>query len=368
MKTFVRFAVAVLVLTAVCQVSLAGENYWVSGDGSANLTGQKAAGQAPCNSCNEAACCPEQCGSCATCGSDPCCCCEMGCDECPPWAIVGLFGVDAFKGISDYNGPSNFGVVTGLNIGVPIPGLRDYGFGWQIGLTYGAYDLDGRAPEANLVGIQSTAHTQQQTFVTTGFFRKAQCGQRLSFGMVYDWMYNCEWGVFGNNPTLGQWRGQVEYAMNACNGVGVWAAQRDRSSIQEMGRYTVSDRALSQVNMFWHHKFCSGADSWVWMGLPDHGRYSGDKSFADWMVGFNVQVPLSDRLALYGNASYLHPSAAAGADAAIEQGWDAGMGLVWYVGGYARSNAINGKCWTPYLQVANNSTFLVEQGFTAATP
>ena len=32
-------------------------------------------------------------------------------------------------------------------------------------------------------------------------------------------------------------------------------------------------RALSQVNLFWHHKFCSGADSWVWVGVPDHGRY-----------------------------------------------------------------------------------------------
>ena len=127
----------------------------------------------------------------------------------------------------------------------------------------------------------------------------------------------------------------------------------------------IDDRALSQVNLFWHHKFCSGADSWLWFGLPDHGRYDGDKSFADWMIGFNVQVPLSDRLALYANASYLHPSAAAGADAAVEQGYDVSMGIMWYFGGHARSNAINGKCWLPYLPVANNSTFLVEQGFDA---
>jgi len=36
------------------------------------------------------------------------------------------------------------------------------------------------------------------------------------------------------------------------------------------------------------------------------------------------------------------------------------MGIVWYFGGNARSNAINGKCNLPYLPVANNSTFLTD--------
>ena len=141
----------------------------------------------------------------------------MGCDECPPYGIVGFAGFDSFKGISDLVLPSNFGVVTGLNAGVPIPGLRDYGFGWQIGLSYGVYDLDGRVAAAD------ESHSQQQTFVTTGFFRKAQCDQRLSFGVVYDWMYNTEWGIAGNDPTMGQWRGQIEYAASGCNGIGLWA-------------------------------------------------------------------------------------------------------------------------------------------------
>ena len=53
--------------------------------------------------------------------------------------------------------------------------------------------------------------------------------------------------------------------------------------------------------------------------------------------------------------------AAAGPVGAVEQGYDVSMGIAWYFGGNARSNSINGKCWTPYLPVANNSTFLVEQ-------
>ena len=117
-------------------------------------------------------------------------------------------------------------------------------------------------------------HCQQQTFVTTGFFRKAKCDQRLSFGLVYDWMYNTDWGIYGNSPTLGQWRGQIEYSLNDCNGVGVWGAKQRSwlraATVCECG-FTVTNRAISQVNLFWHHKFaCSCADSWLWIGIPDH--------------------------------------------------------------------------------------------------
>ena len=66
-------------------------------------------------------------------------------------------------------GARNFGAVTTLNVGVPIPGLHDYGLGWQTGIGYGVYDFDGR-----ITGTD-TARSQQQTFVTTGFFRKANC-------------------------------------------------------------------------------------------------------------------------------------------------------------------------------------------------
>ena len=38
---------------------------------------------------------------------------------------------------------------------MPVPGLSDYGIGWQLGMTYGVYDFDGSAstrsspPKAN---------------------------------------------------------------------------------------------------------------------------------------------------------------------------------------------------------------------------
>jgi hypothetical protein len=199
----------------------------------------------------------------------------------------------------------------------------------------------------------------------------------VSFGLVYDWMMNTNWGILPINPTLGQWRSQIEYAFSGSNSIGLWGCKRDLGAEEVLtvdipGVTTIGldarTRAISQVNLFWHHKFCSGADSYLWAGIPDHGRFDEDGSVADWAIGANVQAPLTDALALYANASYLHPSAAAGVQGAIDAGWDVGMGVVWYFGRHAVSHSINGDCWEPYMAVANNSTFLVEQGLGVTVP
>jgi hypothetical protein len=346
MKTFVRTVMLLLAAGAVCQagLALAADFQWIpEGAASTTLVGEEkvaATGQAPCA---ESSCCGDS-------------CCSLGCDPWPCRGIVGFAGLDAFKGISDGDHPSNFGGVTGLNASIPVPGLSDYGIGWQLGMSYGVYDLYGSAAGDN------PAQSQQQIFLTTGFFHKAQGDRRLSFGLVYDWMINNNWGEEQVSPTLGQWRGQVEYAVSGSNAFGLWGCVRDHSSAQYVvGTGTVSNRAISQVNLFWHHKFETGADSWLWAGMPERERLSGDGSLGDWMIGANLQVPLSDRLALYANGSYFRPSQSAGAQAAVESGLDVGMGVVWYFGGHAVSHSINGARGLPYMPVANNSTFLVDQ-------
>lgn len=359
MKTFVRHAVALVAITVVCQSSftLADDYYWVDGGNrTATLVGdEKVAGQGQaCATVDPVSCCPDP-----TCGS---CCCDpgpyLGCDCCPCRGIVGFFGVDAFKGISDDALNSNFGAVAGLNSAIGAFGLADYGIGWQLGMSYGVYDWNG----GNLVNPRDN---QQQMFVTTGFFRKAAGDQRLSFGIVYDWMINDNWGVFGVNPTMGQWRGQIEWAVSGSNAFGLYGCIDDLFSVQNVqGQVTVRNQSLTQVNLFWHHKFVSGADSWLWVGAPENVRLGQPGSLGDFIVGANIQVPISERLALYGNAQYMHPSAAVGPNAAIEEDWNIGAGIVWYFGGHARSDKINGKCWLPYMPVANNSTFLVDQGVT----
>jgi len=356
MKTFVRHAVALLAVTVVCQgsLALAEDYYWVTGGGQAatSANDEKVAkpAQSDCAACDPASCCPEE-----SCGCGSCCPgLGLGCDAYPPRGIVGFAGFDSFKGVSDGTFQSNFGAVAGVNSAL---GLGNRGIGWQLGVSYGVYDFDGRS-------TLNQATSQQQIFVTTGFFRKARGDQRLSFGIVYDWMCNDQWGIYATSPTLGQWRGQVEWATSGSNAFGMYGCVRDLASAQAFQGAVVQTRGISQVNLFWHHKFEMGAHSHVWVGGVQTDRLNGQGSLGDAVIGASFEVPVSDRLALYGNAQYMHPSAVAGTVAAVEEGYNVGMGLAWYFGGHARSNRINGKCGLPYMPVANNSTFMVDQNLT----
>ena len=48
-------------------------------------------------------------------------------------------------------------------------------------------------------------------------------------------------------------------------------------------------------------------------------------------------------------------------------GYDVGMGVVWYFGHHAVSHSLNGACGLPYMNVANNTSFLVDQRATTGT-
>ena len=224
MKPSAQIAVALWALIAVCQPTAAPAGDYVQFSGgdqpATNVGAEEAAGQGQpvCLSSDPA---PG--------GDQPrgACCCDLGCDECPPFGIVGLVGLDAFKGVSDGQFEDNFGTVVSLSAGMPVFGLRDYGIGWQIGMSYDAYDYDGTG-----WALFDREGVQQQIFFTTGFFRKAHDDQRLSLGVVYDWMLNSYWGMFSTSPTLSQWRGQVEYSLGGCNALGAWGCLRDRGSEQ----------------------------------------------------------------------------------------------------------------------------------------
>jgi hypothetical protein len=358
MRTFVKSAAALVALAVLCQatMALADDYYWVTGNDQKPADEKAALQDKLCNPCDPA-CCPEdECG----CGGG-CAAGFLGCEEGPVFGMLGMFGFDSFKGVSDDSYNSNFGAVVGINAAMPV--LFERGIGWQLGMTYGAYDWDGDLPS----GLRKENSMQQQVFVTTGFFRKAGDDQRLSFGIVYDWMINDQWGYLGTHPTLGQWRGQAEWALSGRNAIGVYGCLRDRFADQvvtDVRTVSVRNQPVTQVNLFWHHKFAWGADSWVWVGAPEKYRVNHDGSFGDWIIGAKIEAPLSDYLAVYGNAQFMHPSAHAGKLASMEESWNIGAGIVWYFGGHAHSRAINGKCWTPYMPVANNSTFLVDQGIT----
>jgi hypothetical protein len=194
-------------------------------------------------------------------------------------------------------------------------------------------------------------------------FKKANERSNWSYGVVYDFMQNQAWGAFAVNPIMTQWRGQIAYATSAVNEFGVWGTYRDRgdTKLDSLGN-PVQVRAINQVNLFWHHKWAFGADSWFWGGFPNATRLNpiAGGSLGDFLVGGSVIAPLNDSISLYANMQYMHPSAAPGSIGSGEASWYVAFGLQYYIGGTARTPTVAGNCWLPYLPVANNGNFLVD--------
>ncbi len=315
-----------------------------------------AAGSCGCNSGGSGGC--ATCGSCDSCSSCDNGCCDLwaGCENCPDHTLILFTGFDSWRGFSDGSWVNNNGVNTGFNWGTNI---GDSNVGFQFGSSFGVYDWNGRG----FPGAEND-EAQTQVFITTGFFKKADGCSNWSAGIVYDWSINNNFGVFSNEPTLGQWRGTLSYAVNACNEFGFWGTLRDRSAIQQTPiapTGVVSFRSVNQANFFWHHKFEQGADSYIWFGFPDDSKLGPlEGSLGDFIVGGSVSAPISETLALYGNVAYMSPSAAPGVAASAEDTWNVGFGLAFYPYRNARTHTVSGSCSAPLQNVANNGTFFVD--------
>ena len=143
------------------------------------------------------------------------------CDECPNRGLVAFVGYDTWRSIVDGNWQNN-GIHSGVNFGTRLGRFSDWtGIGFQIGASVGAYNWSGTDYR-----LSHQDQAQPQGFVTYGFFRKANETSSWSAAVVQDWMLNSNYGVMAQNPTLGQWRGQAGYALNAWHEFGVWGAVR----------------------------------------------------------------------------------------------------------------------------------------------
>lgn len=271
-------------------------------------------------------------------------------EPCPRFNLQLWSGYESFQGIADA-GVGNNGGVSGFNAGAPLPWLEQYGIGTQFGLSSGTYDLMGRPTfESN--------RWQQQYYITAGLFRRADECSRWSFGLAYDWSINDNFGVFSDEPFLSQWRAQIGYALNPCNEIGVWGTWIDRT---DTSAGTRTYRPVSQVNLYWHHKYTAiCADTWLWLGQPTNGARGGNGTYGEFLVGSNNQVAINDKLALYINAALLKPSANAGGAGSAELGYQLGAGFIFYPTCGARSCTVAGRKWMPLMPVANNGNFWVD--------
>jgi hypothetical protein len=294
-------------------------------------------------------------------------------DHDPIFGLYAFSEVAAWRGIPTGSFPSNNGIVEGINAAAPLPFLGQYGFGAQLGGSYGAYNFSGHS------AVTSSNEVTQQAFLTGGFYRRADCDRRLSGGIVYDVMWNDNFGAYNAAPTLTQFRAQLGYAIGYWNEIGFWGTHRDMGSTNAVTipplalQQPAYFRGISQINIYWHHKWgVGGADTTLYFGVPDRIRLT-DPNFrnitgnlGNYILGATMNVPINNCLALYGNGTYMRPTTPLvdGSFGAIAGSWNVAFGIQYYPGKGARSSTVAGRSAMPYMPVANNGSFLTNTNRT----
>jgi hypothetical protein len=261
-----------------------------------------------------------------------------------------FFAGDGWKSIFDDDDNNNFGFRLGFNTGLALPGLS--ATRGQIGASYGAYDFHGRE---GLLGGDDPI--EQQLFLTAGLYRRSDVpdGDRISWGAVYDVLFTENAGEGADDIRLAQIRGTIGYSIGNSDEIGVWAAFRLMSSFAqiEQARVNITD----QVNAFWHHTWSYGGDTWLYVGWADDP--------GETVLGLRGEMPLNDRVALFGNFHYVIPGTRGGDmhprlpvdDIFNQETWNVSFGIVFYPGAKAGSRTVSGDRCLPLLPVADNASF-----------
>jgi hypothetical protein len=261
-----------------------------------------------------------------------------------------FFAGDAWKNNFDDDDNNNFGLRTGLNVGIDLPGQR--AVQGQFGLSYGAYDFHGREEILSL-----DDPIEQQLFATAGVFKRSmvRANDRLAWGAVYDLMVSEEAGERADSLRLAQGRGYVGWALTDRDEIGGWMALRLMNDYAERQRVKVN--VTDQANLFWHRTWLSGGDTTAYVGWADEP--------GETVVGLRARVPLNHRAAIFGNFHYIIPSTRGGDrhptigtdDMFTQEAWNVSFGIVFYRGRKAFNSDVSGRFGLPLLPVADNASF-----------
>lgn len=265
---------------------------------------------------------------------------EQGDDCWHPLDTLMLFGgLEGSKQPQDFGVNANFGSRWAFNWGFPL--LQEYGIGAQIGTSINQTD--------NAVQVferlsQSTNRTQN--FSTIGVFQRIN-NWRWAIG--YDFLYESYYDQF----FLGQWRGRGGYAVTEKDEFGVWFAISQHSDSGNFSTIPVTLTPLTQGSAYWQHQFSAGTRTTAWAGVSEgHAQANlalGDlkKTGPQFVFGAEIDVPLNQFFAIYGQANFISP-----ADTGTV---DSYLGIAYYPGGHAFPTTRSP--FEPLLALANSTMF-----------
>jgi hypothetical protein len=251
--------------------------------------------------------------------------------------ITGFGIIDAFKGGLDLNGNNaNFGKRYGIEAAFPL--VQSWGLGAQLSTSFGYYDWKG----SQFTGSKG----RFQNFTTIGLFQRS-CDNGLSFGAVYDWLYDDYYQVFH----FGQFRVAAAYLFNPQNEFGFWGSLPDRRDWAVVGTPPVNNNyaPVLQGNLFWRHIYSPAASTTTYIGLAE--------SPADIPFGSSTQIALTKYMAFYGGFAYILPGSG-GTQGHQEEIWNVSFGVSIYPGSGLGSQISQ---FRPVLPLADNGNFAIRR-------
>jgi hypothetical protein len=242
-------------------------------------------------------------------------------------------GIDAHNGFR-----------TEINWGIPL--WRDWGVGVQVGTAFN-YEKSAVRVLQSLDGTDDRA----QIFSTIGLYQRAANGWH--WGIAYDWLHE----TYFDNFDVTQWRAQVGYQFTDSDEVGVWATTRDQRADVRLVTTPFAFSPTSQVNAFWRHVWWHNIETRFWVGyVPQHSEFlfvEGGNPVARGQLSYGSQifVPLSDSVAIWGEANFILPTNSGTVNAAL--------GLAFYPGGRTLQQTVR-NTFAPLFRVANNATMSID--------
>src|SRR6056297_907136 len=230
-----------------------------------------------------------------------------GCDRQTALAGGLLENLSLFAGLEGSKQPQDFGVNANFggrfhaNLGIPL--IESEGLGLQIGTSLNYTDNAVQVFE-RLNGYRD----RFQNFTTVGLFRRANNGWTWAAG--YDFLFQ----DYYDNFNLGQWRGDVSYRLDRCNELGTWFAIRGHSDDGFYDAIPLTLRPITQGSLYWRRNWENDIQTTLWAGIADgHGEVNlalGDLEPVNerFVFGADVFVPISPKLAIFGQANFITPA------------------------------------------------------------
>jgi hypothetical protein len=266
------------------------------------------------------------------------------------WDNLELFGgFEGSKQPQDFGTNAQFGGRVSANLGIPL--IKEMGIGLQIGSS-GNFTDNAVQVFDRIEGNRS----EIQNYSTVGIFQRTQSG--VVWALVYDFLYEDYYDTF----FLGQWRATLGYQFTACDQIGAWGTVAQQSDHGHFGpgpdvpAIAVELRPIDQASLYWRQTWENYAQTTVWVGgSPGHGQV--DVALVDLprtgpcvVYGADLQIPLSDHWAIFGEANFLTPCDSGTVDAYL--------GFTYYIDGTAHGFRM--RQWAPVLPVANNTSFATD--------